>query len=449
MIRLLTGITLASQLFFAPQGFAISDPFAQGESNGLRWEARFNLPECRHSGQKRNAWCMVSDADRAAEISGVEDKLISWMKDPKVRSVQMAYFSFSNKRIRSALCEAANSEKRLRVTLYINSSNFHHANVEALKNCSPYTEVISRGKGPFGTAGAHLQHTKIFLASESLRPLPWSDLTESERANQVRTRTRFTSSSANMSSFGTSLHFENWLFFNDDTSSYLAQQNLCTFKAFSVKNDRRTFANTYRDCIRKIQSRPRSDIRYFAVPSTRLKKPYTTLKEMILSAESEILIAIHRLTTGKVYKDLFLKKAFEPGVDVKIIFDDDTLRTGKVNGGPAHDVAKHDVIAYRTLRRDTQITFMETNADSTTHLFHNKFAVVDGKKLFQGAGNFTGTALNISGYGNYEQFYSIEIPEIVSAYHRAWNVLDRRATTTQNHPVGQNRDKNLRDIGSF
>lgn len=424
-----------------------SAPFASGNSKGLDWEVRFNLPNCDHEGEAKDAWCEVTDANRASKKNGVEAKLKSWIKDPKVKSVYLSYFSFSNKGVRKALCTAAKDEARnLKVTVYIDSGNEYHANVRALDECSKNTTVIAKGKGPFGSSGAHLQHSKIFMASEVANLKPLHEMNAAELKEISGTKLRWTSSSANMSSYGTTLHFENWLFFGSDASASIAQQNVCVFRAFTEKNDRRVFAKAYRECIKKIKAPKRKDIEFYAVPSSRIAKPYTAMTNMINNADSEVLVAIHRLTTGKIYRTLFRDAAYR-GVDVKIIFDDDTLRSSKVNGGHAHDVGRHDVLAYRTLRRDAQIYFMQTNAETTTHLFHNKFIVADGKSLFQGAGNFTGTALNVNGSGNYEQFYYITIPAIVKAYKAGWEVLQGRATRQDRHPIYKNKDKQLSSIG--
>ena len=75
----------------------ISAPFASGDATDMKWAIRFNLPECDHQGQKKGAWCESSDAAAAIKKNGVEDQLKSWIEDPKIKVIKMAYFSFSNK----------------------------------------------------------------------------------------------------------------------------------------------------------------------------------------------------------------------------------------------------------------------------------------------------------------------------------------------------------------
>jgi phosphatidylserine/phosphatidylglycerophosphate/cardiolipin synthase-like enzyme len=370
------------------------------------------------------------------------------MYDPEVKSLYLAYFSFSNKTVRKALCDAA-IDRGVNITLYIDSSNVNHENVVALKNCSKKIRVIGRGVGPFGTPGAHLQHAKIFLATsmEELKPL--HELSYSERNKLMNDRIHFTSSSANMSSNGTALHFENWLFFDAPLRNYIAQQNVCTFVAFSVENDRDTFANEYENCVNQINAKPMRNIKYMMVPANDTA-PLTPLEAMekVTYVQRELLIGIHRLTSWPIF-NLFVD-AKENGADVRIIYDDDTLRAGVKNGGNYLDMGSHDVNSYRVLRdAGVKTYFMETNYETFSHVFHNKFVVGDRKKLFQGAGNFTSTALNIpskwnpSGFGNYEQFYYITVPEIADAYRAAWIVLKRRATRSQDHHLMENQERRL------
>jgi hypothetical protein len=439
--------------------FAASEPYASGVSKDLTWEARFNMPDCEHEGRKKGAWCLQSDQQVAAKKSGIQDKLISWMEDEKVKSVYLAYFSFSNKTIRKALCKNAES-KDLKVTIYLDQSKSpslqewfeDNCSVKALKNIS-----VSGFGSAFGLPGSHLQHAKIFLTSETKNLKTIANMNASEKAAAKTQRTNFTSSSANMSSNGLAMHFENWMFYGQSSDKNLAQQNVCVFEAFkSIKTDgavdsRDKYAKSYARCKKTIKAKMRNDIYFYMVPATEKKyTPYYAMQSVAKKATKSLRVAIHRLTTGAIYRSV-LGKAASKGVKVKVLMDDDTLRTGVVNGGPASDVASHDIKAYRYLRsqHNIEVKFMETNADTipefsgVPHLFHNKFIVADDKALFQGAGNFTGTALNINRNGNYEQFYQIKVKEIVKAYKNAWDELNARTTKRGDHPVGHHADMDL------
>jgi hypothetical protein len=424
---------------------ALSAPYADGKYDGMTWEVRFNLPECRHRGRAQDAWCKNSDVVPSAKISGVEGKLRQWMKDESVKSIKMAFYSFSNSRVRKDLCRAA-EERDLKVTLYVDQAYSGRTQVRLLDECSENTRVVFRGKGPFGSSGAHLQHMKIVMASSDENPRPLHLMSEQAQADAAETRTYFSSSSANMSNFGTNIHFENWLFFDAPTQHRLSQENLCVFHSLDSGPLRSDFAKSYRRCIGEIEAEVDPDLQFFAVPAySGVPRPYEAMVEIVESAVDEVLVAIHRLTTPRI-SDLFVD-AKRRGARVGLLMDDDTLISGKEDGGSARRVGWFDVRAYRSLRRLADVYFMETNARTSLHLMHNKFIVVDeDKALFQGAGNFTGTALNIRGSGNYEQFYAIRVPEIVSAYHRAWSTLIERATPQREHRAYGRRDLSFREI---
>jgi hypothetical protein len=437
-------LSLGTQAYSSPE-------FAQGEFDGLKWEARFNLPDCEHKGRKQGAWCKDSDKKAAATKSGVEEKLSSWINDPKIKSLYLAYFSFSNSTVRKDLCEAALSGKP--VTLYLDSgyegSSYLREHPSTKKDCGENFKIVFRGI-PFGTPGGHLQHMKIFMALED------KDLETAMKNTSLNKTVRFTSSSANMSGYGTNIHLENWLFFQDKSQSYLAQQNFCVFKGMATKNTQNAFSKEYNDCLKKVSATPRSKITMFVVPnaltpiSLREKRnPYIGgMKPMIENAKKYVKVAIHRLTAEAIYDRLFSEAASR--VQVNVIYDDDTYRANVGSGGM--DVGRYDVYGYRNLKRNgVDVSFIETNDNAKVqtgkgHIHHNKFIVVDGKELFQGAGNFTYSALNVSmrkssagdvvktRKGNYEQFYRISDEELVAAYDRAWDELFERSTWAEDHP---------------
>lgn len=425
-------------LFSLSNALYASPPFAKGQSEELKWEVRFNLPVCDHAGQKKGAWCTSKDGSASVEYSGIEDRLKSWINNEKVKSVYLAYFSFSNSSVRKALCSAA-ERRGLKVTVFLDESNMETPNVLKLRECSKNIQVIAKGQGPFGSKDAHLMHMKIFMASFTETIKPFREYEAREKSLYEELPLYFSSSSANMSSNGTGLHFENWLFFNSPLSSNLAQQNICVFSALLDKNDRRTFAENFKSCSLKIEKAPRADIKFYAVPNFRMPKPYNAMMDMIETAKKEILVGIHRLTTKNIYAPIAQKSK---SVKVRVIFDDDTLRAGVKDGGDYKGPGRHDVLAYRALRKNAEISFMETQAsEDFTHMFHNKFLVTDREFLFQGAGNFTGAALNINRTGNYEQYYVIRTPEIVDAYVKGWMELRSRATLRSQHPVGHHPDR--------
>src|SRR5690606_647774 len=148
---------------------------------------------------------------------------------------------------------------------------------------------------------------------------------------------------------------------------HLAQTNLCFFHAMANMqlgdgtSERQSFAQLNKQCLDKITAPPRPDVAFYAVPHGGLTaRPFEAMKSMVAGAQNSIKVAIHRLTTRAV-TELFSGRSTQ-GLDVAFVFDDDTFRTSKCNGGPALDVAVHDVNAYFTLRSaDVDVSFVETN----------------------------------------------------------------------------------------
>lgn len=426
-----------------PVSSTTAAPFASGTAPGLKWEVRFNFPACDHEGQPKGAYCLLEDYKPAAIKSGIEGKLNDWLSDPKIKSAKLAYFSFSNKNMKNALCAAA--ERGVKVDIYLHRQNIPTPVVQEMMACSPNLKVIPRGT-EFGSG--YLQHAKIFMLSESENPMPLADLTGDAVDAARASTTRFTSSSANMSSYGTALHLENWLFFEAETTDYLAQEQLCFFKAIDTMqlgdptSERQSFVSINNTCRQAITAAPRSDIRFMAVPhGNATPVPYAAMQEILSGAQQSIKVAIHRLTTGGIAKKLAQKA--QQGVDVNVLFDDDTFRVGQCDGGAAMDVAAFDTQSLRTIRAGGgKIGLVGTNG-ALPHLHHNKFIIVDDKILFQGAGNFTSTSLNAFDLGNIEHFYVITVPDIVAAYVKGWDYLRSIALNPENHEVGAHKEKLL------
>jgi hypothetical protein len=421
-----------------------ADPhFAQGVmENGIKWQARFNMPDCEHQGQKKGAWCLDEDKKAAVEKSGIESQLISWMYDENVKGLYVSYLSFSNYTILNALCDVSKT-RNIKVQIYVDTAT--ERILDKNSSCGKKFKVELRGKGPYGAEGAHLQHMKIFLASPTEELPLWSELSAKEREDLQDAQLRFTSSSANMSSYGTNLHFENWLFFTSNLKQHTGQKNLCVFKAFAAGNDREVFSNAFNQCVQNIFADYDLGIRMFVAPNSLVSEnPYISgMKKVLLTAKSSLKLAVHRLTTGLVVKPLVQRK--NEGLDVQVLLDDDSLLIAKGHGG--FDMTSADANTFTTLvKNQVDVRVMETNEaakDGSAHLFHNKFVIADDRLLFQGAGNFTGTALNVAGgrpdnakiqYGNYEQYYLIEDQGIVAAYVRAFAELKARATKPTDHP---------------
>jgi len=424
--------------------------FASGSFEDISWEARFNFPTCDHSadGRRAGAWCESTDQQVSIDNNGVEAELQSWISDERIKAMQLAYFSFSNATIAEALCSAA-ADRGLKVNLFIHNQSMDSPAVRRMQDCMPELVKVTPRGGTFGADGEFIQHAKIFLASEMSSPMPLADaladesLSAEDRRLAAEGLVRFTSSSANMSGFGTSLHFENWLFFETNHANHTAQSNLCFMKAMADDNAAQ-FSRIYKDCRDEIAAPASEVVEFIGVPHGRINpRPFNAMLDMVRSATESIKVAVHRMTISRMM-DEFVEKT-EAGVNVQVVYDDDTLRGSVRDGGPILSMDPSDARSYWKLRdAGIEATFVETNAGSIKHLQHNKYLIVDDRVVFQGAGNFTSAALNVSSDGNFEQFYVLRDPGMVQAYVNAWAHLRTIATEREEHQVGNNPDRGIR-----
>lgn len=386
-----------------------SPPFAAGVAEGITWELRLNRAQCAHPPHP-STYCKESDRSRVAEESGVEKKLLSWVKDPAVKSIKLSYFTFGSSSIAKALCEEAQT-RALDIEIYLQTSfveSLEKASgvYKKLLECavtSPSLKVYGRGSNSW------LNHAKIFLAEGD-------DFA------------RMSSSSANLSGSGISLHYDNWLFLESTKTNPVALGNICFFKSLKDmlnpegRQDKGLFQKNQDLCSPKAAA---GALQFLSTPtSAKVVKPLGVLIELIHNAKSTIRIAAHKITSPPSKKFNLvpaLVEASKRGVKISVVFDDDTiLKAKQIPGSEALNVSQDELAGYRLLKEaGADIRFIDTNEDLMT-LMHNKYMIIDDNTVFSGAGNFSAASLNGT---NTEQFYVIRIKELVDAYSKGWEEL--------------------------
>lgn len=418
---------------------AVTPPLASGVIDQLRWEVRFNLAECQHPG-KAKSWCQAADRTRASKSSGVENRLLEWIQNPQVHTLKVSAMSFSNKALSQALC-AASESRDVQIDVYININYLQEPSPDSsygrLLSCAEENSKMTiHGRGKLGSGWLH--HAKIFMAVE--------------KQQSGRNIVHFTSSSANLSSSGTSLHYENWLLFSAPEEHRLAQLNLCYFEGLSAMprlitktvtvrdpstgqetelekeveiNDKGRHINTVYSCNQSIQDQSAASIDFYGVPAgNRLPKPLPTLLRLVDQTESTIRIAAHKITDSGSARFPLVSKLVErlqAGVKIQIVFDDDTiLKAKQLPGSATLNVSDAELNGFRRLQEaGADIRFLDTN-EKIFHLMHNKFMIFDDQIVFTGAGNFSQAALRGK---NTEQFYVIRDTAITQAYKKGWQTL--------------------------
>ncbi len=408
----------------------ISEPFAKGEFEGVKWSLRFNRAQCKH-GSEPSTFCQEKDRERVTQESGIEAPLLSWIRDKTVTSVKLSYFTFGSSKIAQALCEEAGT-RSLNVEVYLQTEFVSppekaQGAYKKLLDCSlvqPSFKVFGRGSKGW------LNHAKIFFA---------------EGDDFVRV----TSSSANLSGSGISLHYDNWIFLEVPKANPIAVANRCFFDSLNKmlaedgKQDKNLFQKSQSVCPSQVESH---HIKFLTVPApAKAKRPLDILISLIKDSKQSITIAAHKITSPQSKSFQLVPElvaALKRGVKIRIIFDDDTILKAKaIAGSEALNVSPDEIAGYQALKEaGAEIQFLDTNEKLMT-LMHNKFMIFDDTTVFTGAGNFSSASLTGK---NTEQFYILTIPEISQAYSRAWNELFSWSFA-ETHFVKANTDDTVSD----
>jgi phosphatidylserine/phosphatidylglycerophosphate/cardiolipin synthase-like enzyme len=438
----------------------ISAPFAQGTHEGISWQLRLNRGQCSHPPHPKT-WCTAADDKaRIAKESGTEATLLDWIRDPETTWVKFSYMTFGNSEIAEALCQRAKAED-FQVDVYLKADMLFPP-----ENASgPYKKLVECANGRnyniYPRGQSWLNHAKIFMAGGAQKA-------------------RFTSSSANLSGSGTSLHYDNWLLLEAPIDHKLAQANRCFLDAvkaageslhenlqrlgdqrlplteeknrlskefeaqgdsqdpllkdrvralenqLQIRQDKGKIILAQEACMQKFGFAKSEAIQFMATPIPQNRQQVVDrLSELIDGSESTIQIAAHKITkldgNSLPIVDKLLAR-MKAGVKVSIVFDDDTiLRYKNLGGITGQQVSPQEVDAFLALQAGgALIKFIDTN-EADYALMHNKFMIFDGKTIFTGAGNFSKASLRGS---NTEQFYILQVPEMIEAYLRGWEELN-------------------------
>jgi hypothetical protein len=236
-------------------------------------------------------------------------------------------------------------------------------------------------------------------------------------------KTTIVFSSGNMSS-GTILHHENWHFLTTSIDSYFNQAHECIKSGMITAATKSSYKNYITSCRSKIKAQEEDDIKVYIVP-TDGKEAMDNITKNIKEAKS-VDIAVHRFT----HKSLIsaLSSAAKAKKQVRFVGDDDPYWSG-VKGEMIGSNMTFEARNVNTIRKSgANIRYMQTN-ESGRLLHHNKYIIfnfTDGSgAVHAGAGNFTAAAFS----KNFENYYFIKIPEIVSIFRKQYDYMFNELAT--------------------
>jgi phospholipase D-like protein len=392
-------------------------------------------PECSYDGHP-DTWCTHDDAKRLAELSGMEKRIktvLDRATDPTKASITIAYFSFSNKAVYTKLCEKGRAG--FAVEGFFDQS---------YRTAMP-AQLAAECQGPSG------KNVRMhFLGQMSQSPFIWrlhhNKFLIVDPGDDQPVSIDF--SSGNLSSFGTSAHFDHWVLTESPRSSNLVRQHRCVVSALQkainpsgsgadeMIDDPDVYRETLESCLAKEHTLFAPGIEW--VDEAVAAEQIAPLFSPNPSNDNERILVdqIERVASGgRIYGAMqhfldyavasALQDAVKRGVDVRLIMDDDVI-TGEGEVPGVRDFYDSELAEPVS---GMHVQFLATNAGDH-QMMHNKFIVLekldgDTTRVFSGAGHFTSAGLR----DNYENFYVSANDELSAKYGELFDYMWPRTRT--------------------
>ncbi|MBT3980500.1 MAG: hypothetical protein HOE90_04055 [Bacteriovoracaceae bacterium] len=379
----------------------------------------------------KNTYCTYNDSyESGKRASSPQYQLVKWIDDPKTTEIFMAYLSFSSSAVQKALCRAIeNRNIKMTVVLDRGGENRKRSDAAAAGKKSKSQLLLACASGVSHKpkillkgfeGGIGYAHNKLFVVNP--------------RDPKVM---KLAFSSGNMSS-GVVLHHENWHFITTSKKSFFAQSHVCLMDSVKTAKTKWEYKEMIADCKADIKTPAEDDIEVFFVPGEG-EAAIKRIQEAVYWSKT-VDFAAHRLFLGELIDAL--KKGMSYGLKVRGVVDDDIYWAGLGEVVGPNMTSEY----YRVkglVDKGADVKYMETN-HSLHLLHHNKFLIFDNARksskkpalynkpaVFAGAGNFTSSAFKMSASKtNYENYYYITIPEVVSAFQKQYERLHRQLATS-------------------
>jgi len=195
--------------------------------------------------------------------------------------------------------------------------------------------------------------------------------------------------SNNWSSTGTTINNENTLIVRTDERDPMMRGFSCHFEAIWASN-----AQGAGDCSNEAAA---------FTPGTAAIR---MIRDELRAAEESVDVMMHHFMFRDLVKEL--AKAAERGVHVRVLLNAANLEEHR---GSSWD---------RLIAAGAEIRYKRTNADAY-QIMHHKLAIIDGRTLLNGSGNWSGSAF----FNNFENFVRYHDPTVVApfrdAFRRLWS----------------------------
>lgn len=356
----------------------------------------------------KNVYCRSSDlAETLTQPNHPQNLLTNWIRDPKTTEIFFTYLTFTNAQVLTELCEAIET-RNVRITFILDRGADRGA-AEKLLACKPsqpenQPKFYQRGR----VRGLGFAHNKLFIVNPS-----------------SNNRLKIAFGSGNLTQ-GVGLHHENWSFLDVSAMSYFAQAHVCLMRGLIENGDvKAKFVDFMKNCRAKIPTLEETDLRSFFIPGDTAAMK-ADLREAFVNTSS-LDVAAHRFSNRFLISEI--ENLLSAGRRVRLIADDDVYWAGLFGRNMGSNDPNEASTIFKLGERGTEVRYFETNSRFKL-LHHNKYLIFD-KKVFTGAGNLTEAAFK----ENFENFYLIEIPSAVKAFHSQYkHAWEEMATPTENLP---------------
>lgn len=318
--------------------------------------------------------CTGPDKAYLQEHSRIVQRIIELI-DSAEESVDVAQFTFSQRPIEEALLRA--HERGVTVTLAMNHAMANGDNVPNRLKARGVEVHFVAGKDNGNYLG--LQHAKFMI---------------------VDGRVLLTGSN-NWSSTGTTINDENTIVLTTRPDDPMMQ----AFECYHDAMVRKIFENA--------KSCSSEEVKF--TPGTGA---WSEIRTALREAEGSVDVLMHHLLYSDSVK--LLAQTAERGVRVRVV----------VNAADRDEISGSNW--ERFARAGGEVRYKLTE-ESQYQMMHNKLAIVDGRVLYNGSGNWSGSAF----FNNYEFYIRYAQPEIVRPFNELFEKLWAWSLTADSLDVGR------------
>ncbi len=419
-------LTIGNRSYSQPLQAALTIVALSAPQAEPTFEVLFTSPVCPEfpGFAPANVRCDRDDRDASRAASGISDKLKLWIDetreykeahpDQEVK-ITMAFLNWSNYFVYDNLCAAVQAGVKFE-GFYDEGNSAPDKQQEKLSRdeaCAPQNVTVHYAGGHTDyESGWRLMHVKMMIFDTGADT------------------TRIVFGSANLSSYGDSINFENWVFSEFSSASHFVQAHLCgveALRADAYGEDGifpRVFEETYEECLSGLTVTEDTRYKVYFNPNSSKGALYD-LKDAMKNATTSVDMAIQHFSNQSLASQL-RSNGKDVNITTRLVLDDNTYYNGGETGGVDYTTYKSKLCYLSSSSAEEgdpcdvgiDIRFIQSGGYQYQH---NKYVIIDEQKVFCGAGNFTSVAFGSTFYennwrANYENFYFIDSPAFAAQY---------------------------------